>query len=156
MTSSRRRGRGDDVPGDAAGPGWACPLCRRRFRRVGQSHECSPAMTLEEYFSTGPARERPIFEAVMGHLETVGPVHVEPVSVGIFLKRAQSFAQLRPKDRWVAMSFSLPRKVEHERITRQVVSYHGRFHHVANLRGPEDLDDRLRGWLTEAYLNSPA
>jgi len=113
-------------------------------------------MPLEEYFSTGPARERPIFEAVMRHLETVGPVHVEPVSVGIFLKRAQSFAQLRPKDRWVAMSFSLPRKVEHELITRKVVCYHGRFHHVANLRGPEDLDDRLRGWLTEAYLNSPA
>jgi hypothetical protein len=113
-------------------------------------------MPLDEYFSTGPPRERPIFEAVMTHLETVGPVHVEPVSVGIFLKRAQSFAELRPKDRWVAMSFSLPRRVEHELITRKVVSYHGRFHHVANLRGPEDLDDRLRGWLTEAYLNSPA
>jgi len=113
-------------------------------------------MSLEEYFSTGPAHERPIFEAVMKHLETVGPVHVEPVSVGIFLKRAQSFAQLRPKDRWVAMSFSLPRKVEHERITRKVVPYHGRYHHVANLRSAEDLDERLRGWLTEAYLNSPA
>jgi hypothetical protein len=27
---------------------------------------------------------------------------------------------------------------------------------VANLRSAEDLDDRLRSWLTEAYLNSPA
>ena len=112
-------------------------------------------MPLKEYFATGPARERPIFEAVMSHLQTVGPVHVEPVSVGIFLKRAQSFAQLRPKDRWVAMSFSLPRKVEHELITRKVVAYHGRYFHVANLRSAEDLDDRLRSWLTEAYLDSP-
>ena len=112
-------------------------------------------MTLDEYFSTGPPHERPIFEAVMEHLDTVGEVHVEPVSVGIFLKRAQTFAQLRPKDRWVALSFSLPRKVEHERITRKVVQYHGRYYHVANMRGPEDLDDRLRAWLSEAYLNSP-
>lgn len=112
-------------------------------------------MSLEEYFSTGPAHERPVFEAVMTHLATVGPVHVEPVSVGIFLKRAQTFAQLRPKDRWVALSFSLARKVAHPRIIRKVAEYHGRYYHVANLRDPGDLDDRLRGWLTEAYFLSP-
>ncbi len=142
------------MSGDAMS-GWTCPGCGRRFRRVGQSHECSPAMSVEEYFSTGPDHERPIFEVVMTHVETLGPVIVEPVSVGIFLKRVQTFAQLRPKDRWTALSFSLSRRVEHERITRKVMEYHGRFHHVANLRGPDDLDDRLRAWLTEAYLNSP-
>ena len=83
------------------------------------------------------------------------PNYGEPVSVGIFLKRAQTFAQLRPKDRWVAMSFSLPRKVQHDRIVRKVMQYHGRYWHVANLRSPADLDDRLCAWLTEAYLNSP-
>lgn len=112
-------------------------------------------MSLEEYFSTGPAHERPIFEVVMRHLKTVGPVHVEPVSVGIFLKRARSFAQLRPMQQWVAMSFSLPQPVRHRTITRKVQQYHGRYYHVANLRGPEDLDDELRGWLTEAYFSSP-
>ncbi|MGZ6979417.1 MAG: DUF5655 domain-containing protein, partial [Acidimicrobiia bacterium] len=71
---------------------WTCPSCHRQFGRRNQSHECAPAITLEEYFSTGPARERPIFEAVIAHLETVGPVHVEPVSVGIFIKRSRTFA----------------------------------------------------------------
>jgi hypothetical protein len=136
--------------------GWTCPQCRRLFRRAGQSHECAPALSVEEYFSTGPAHERPVFEAVMRHLDTLGPVHVEPVSVGIFLKRAQTFAQLRPKDRWVALSFSLSRRVQHERIIRKVVRYHGRYHHVANLRTPDDLDDRLRSWLAEAYHDAPA
>ena len=112
-------------------------------------------MSLEEYFSTGPAHERPIFDAVMHHLNTVGSVHVEPVSVGIFLKRARTFAELRPMQRWVAVSFSLSRRVEHPRITRKPAQYHGRYFHVANLRTPEDLDGRLRDWLTEAYLNSP-
>jgi hypothetical protein len=134
---------------------WDCPKCGRRFSRVKQSHECAPAMTLNEYFSTGPERERPIYEAVMRHLDTVGPVHVEPVSVGIFLKRARSFAQLRPMRQWVALSFSLPHRVKHPRITRKVVLYHGRYHHVANLRGPDDLDAALCGWLTEAYLSAP-
>jgi len=113
-------------------------------------------MSLEEYFSTGPARERPIFDAVMAHLRTVGPVHVEPVSVGIFLKRARTFAELRPMTRWVALSFSLRRGVRHPRIRRKVVPYHGRYFHVVQLEGPEDVDDEIRGWLTEAYLDSPA
>lgn len=112
-------------------------------------------MSVDEYFSTGPERERPIFEAVMAHLASVGPVHVEPVSVGIFLKRSKTFAELRPKRDWVALSFSLSRVVDHSRIARKVVNYNKRYFHVVNLRGPEDVDDSIRGWLTEAYLDSP-
>jgi Domain of unknown function (DUF5655) len=134
---------------------WVCPQCRRQFGRNKQSHECAPAMSLEEYFSTGPERERPIFEAVMRHLDTVGPVHVEPVSVGIFLKHGRTFAELRPMTRWVALSFALSHPVAHKTMTRKVQQYNGRHYHVANLRGPEDLDDALCGWLTEAYLSSP-
>jgi hypothetical protein len=109
-------------------------------------------MTLEEYFSTGPERERPIFEAVLAHLESLGPVIVEPVSVGIFLKRPGQVAQLRPKDRWVDLCFS----VEGQRRDRRIVAKpipHGRFwYHRARLVGPEDVDDVVREWLTEAYF----
>jgi hypothetical protein len=112
-------------------------------------------MSVPDYFSTGPPFERPIFEAVMAHLDSVGPVHVEPVSVGIFLKRSRAFAELRPMQKWVALSFTLARPVGHQLITRKVIPYHGRYFHVVNLRGPEDLDDDIRGWLTEAYLDSP-
>ena len=134
---------------------WRCPACDRQFRRANQSHECAPAMTLDEYFATGPERERPIFEAVMAHLATVGPVHVEPVSVGIFLKKASTFAELRPKTKWVALSFSLGRTVRSPKIVNKVQQWGGSFYHVANLTGPEDVDDDVRSWLTEAYLRSP-
>jgi hypothetical protein len=113
-------------------------------------------MSVEEYFATGPPHERPIFDAVAAHLDEVGDVHVEPVSVGIFLKRSQTFAELRPRQKWVALSFSLPRRVTHPLITRKVMEYNGRYYHVANLRTPEDYDDQLRDYVTEAYLSSPA
>jgi hypothetical protein len=112
-------------------------------------------MSLEEYFSTGPAHERPVYEAVMAHLREVGPVHVEPVSVGIFLKRARTFAELRPMRKWVALSFSLPRPARHKLIKRKVTHYNGRYYHVANVAGREDLDNDLLALLTEAYLTSP-
>jgi hypothetical protein len=109
-------------------------------------------MTIDDYFATGPERERPIFEAVMAHLDRLGPVHVEPVSVGIFLKSNRTFAQLRPKTKWVALSMSLPRAVAHPRLGPKVQPWAGRYHHVFNLRTPDDVDDQIRGWLTEAYL----
>jgi len=136
---------------------WDCPECGRRFARKGQGHECSPAMTVEEYFSTGPPHERPVFDAVLARLEAagVGPIHVEPVSVGIFLKRARTFAELRPMTRWVAISFGLPRRVTHPRITRKPVQYGNRWWHAANVRTPDDLDADLLGFLAEAYALAP-
>lgn len=134
---------------------WDCPDCGRRFARKGQGHECSPAMTLEEYFSTGPPHERPVCEAVLAHLEGVGPVHVEPVSVGIFLKRAQTFAELRPMAKWVAVSFALPHRATHPRITRKPIEYGRRWWHVANVRDPDDLDGALFDLLDEAYAFAP-
>src|SRR5512143_2443089 len=101
-------------------PAWTCPECGRRFGRVKQSHECAPAMRLDEYFATGPPHERPVFDAVMAHLERVGPVHVEPVSVGIFLKRARTFAELRPMVKWESLSFVLSRTVDHPAISRRL------------------------------------
>ena len=114
-------------------------------------HDCAPGLTLAEYFASGPAHERPVFDAVIAHLETVGPVHLDIVSVGIFLKNPRKFAELRPKDRWVALSFSLGRRATHPTITRKVVAHGGRFWHVANVAGPAEFDDDLADLLTEAY-----
>lgn len=131
--------------------GWTCPECGRLFGRAGQAHDCAPGLSLEEYFSTGPAHERPIFDAVMAHLSQVGPVHADIVSVGVFLKNPRKFAELRPMQHWVAVSFSLRRRAQHRTITRKVVEYRDRYFHVANVARPEDLDDELRALLTEAY-----
>jgi hypothetical protein len=133
---------------------WTCPECGRQFRRTRQSHECAPAMTLEEYFSTGPPHERPVFEAVMAHVNTLGPVHVEPVSVGIFVKRDGSWMELRPMERWVAMSFPLHRRAGHRTIVRKVMQWNGRYYHIANVTGPEDFDDALADLVTESYAGA--
>lgn len=108
-------------------------------------------MTLDDYFATGPAHERPVFDAVMRHLKGVGPVHVEPVSVGIFLKNPRKFAELRPMQRWVAVSFSLARRVNHPMIVRKVIPYSGRYYHVANVASPADVDNGIGALVVEAY-----
>jgi len=131
--------------------GWTCPSCDRRFARRGQSHECAPAMSVEEYFSTGPDFERPIFDAVHDYVVTLGPVHVEPVSVGIFVKKTGRFVELRPMTKWVALSFRLQRRLVHPQIARKPIEYGRWTYHVVNLRTPADLTDDLKAWLAESY-----
>lgn len=108
-------------------------------------------MSLDDYFSTGPEFERPVFDAVMAHVRTLGEVHIEPVSVGIFVKRVGRYIQLRPMTKWVALSFSLPRTLHHPKISRKPQQYGRLVYHVVNLHGPDDVDDDVRAWLTEAW-----
>ena len=109
-------------------------------------------MTLEEYFSTGPSFERPVFEAVMAHLRTLGDPFLEPVSVGIFVKRdGVSVLQLRPMTKWVALGLFMPRKVVDRRISRKPVVAGRVVYTVVNLRSPDDVDDVVRGWITESW-----
>ena len=134
-----------------ADDGWTCPLCGRRFARRGQGHVCAEAITLEDYFATALPHERPVFDAVWGFLSALGPIHVEPVGVGIFLKKHGSFVELRPKSKWVAMSFPLPRRVRHPRITRKPIETGLAIWHFANLRAPDDFDETLQEILAESY-----
>ncbi len=115
-------------------------------------------MTIDDYFATGPDHERPIFDAVWAHLSTLEaddgePVHVEPVSVGIFFKARTTFAQLRPKTRWVALGFNLDRRLESPKLSRKVLAHGSRLFHVVNLAEPDQVDDEIREWLTEAFFS---
>ena len=131
---------------------WTCPECQRRFGRANQGHECAPALSLEEYFETGPEFERPIFDMVRAHMETLDPeIWFEPVSVGIFFKRRTSFLQLRTMTKWVAVAFNLPRKLESGRMSRKVIEHSGRYYHVVNIRQADQIDEELLEWLTEAW-----
>lgn len=87
----------------------------------------------------------------MSHLKTVGPVHADVVSVGIFLKNPRKFAELRPKQKWVAIGFSLQRRATHRLITRKLIEHNNRFWHVANIPTAAELDDDVLSLLAEAY-----
>src|SRR3954466_13866479 len=128
---------------------WTCPDCGRLFAKVRQGHACSPGMSVEEYFSTGPPWERPIYERVMAHVSKLGPVHADAVQVGIFLKNPRKFAELRPMTKWVAFSFSLAGRASPPTITRKVNEYNGRYWHVSNVGDASQVDDALLDLLTE-------
>lgn len=131
---------------------WICPKCDRGFGKPNQSHDCSPGLSVEEYFASGPEFERPIFDAVLAHMRTIDPdIYFEPLQVGIFFKRRTSFLQLRTKTKWVAVCFQLDRKLAGTRIARKVIENSSRYYHVVNVKTAEEVDDQLLEWLSDAW-----
>lgn len=131
---------------------WQCPDCERKFGRANQGHECAPAMDIEEYFETGPSFERPIFEVIRAHMQTLDPdIWFEPVSVGIFFKRRSVFLSLRTMTKWTAVGFQLERKLSHGRLSRKVIENGKRYYHVVNVKDAAEIDDLLLEWLSEAW-----
>jgi hypothetical protein len=109
-------------------------------------------MTLDEYFSTGPSFERPVFDAVLAHLRGLGEPFIEPVSVGVFVKRdGVGVLQLRPMTKWVALCLFMPRSIADRRIARKPIVAGRAVYHVVNLRVADDVDDTVRGWISEAW-----
>lgn len=129
---------------------WFCPECGRGFARTNQSHECAPAMTLDEYLATAPAWEPGIISAIIDHLTSLGPLHVEPVTVGVFFKSSGSLLELRTMTRWSRLWIPLPAAVPDPRLTVRARSGTKVFHTI-DLRDPGDVDRDLEDWMSIAY-----
>ena len=116
-----------------------------------QAHTCVPGITVEELLRRHPPWVTEVYAAVIEALRTAGPVHEDAVEIGIFLKSDRTVAQFRPQVRSVQLWIFLPYRQEDERISRIVATGVDRYVHLVKLAGPTDVDDQVRGWLTESY-----
>jgi uncharacterized protein DUF5655 len=129
---------------------WTCPKCDREFGRARQSHVCVPGCTVEECFAPWPPHYREMYDRMVDHLATLGALHADAVSVGVFLKSDRKLAEVRPKARSLSVALFLPRPVEHTRISRQMPAGDRTLHFV-KLLSVDDVDEQLLAWLTECY-----
>jgi hypothetical protein len=121
-------------------PRWTCPECEREFDRARRSHVCVPGCTVDDTFR-GREWQRPIYEQIVDFVRGLGPVHVDAVGVGVFLKRQRKLAEIRPKVRALSVTVWRP----------DVTARHA--WQKKNLTDVTQVDDELRDWLTEAYVN---
>ena len=135
-------------------PRWNCPRCDREFGRARQSHTCVPGVTVDASFAGRPPAQRAIYDEIIAHVASLGPVHEDAVSVGVFLKADRKLAEVRPRSRDVWLALYLPRPDRDPRFARIFGPGGGRVVHILLLREPEDVDDQVRGWLTEAFIHA--
>ncbi len=87
--------------------------------------------------------------------QEIDKIIIEPVDIGILMKRRGTFAELRPRAKAVELSFKLTRSLDHPRIRRVVKSSVHRRAHFIWLTSAEDIDEQVRAWIAEAWHNSP-
>lgn len=135
---------------------WRCPDCKREFGAVGRGHICTPGLSIEEFLEGSPEFVGPVVERIHEHLVAVdasadGELIIDPLEKKVLLKNGPTFAILDVKTKWLAVGFSLRRKVESDRLSRKVVDYGSKYFHVVNITAADSVDDELCDWLTEAY-----
>lgn len=130
---------------------WSCPKCKRVFGTKGTGHMCRPGLTLDEYFATARPEAEPIFRVINAHLETLeGDLIVDPLEKKLLFKNGPTIAILDSMTKWVALGFTMRRKVASSRFSRKV-SEQGRYHCVMNLTDAAQVDAEVLAWLTEAF-----
>jgi hypothetical protein len=130
---------------------WTCPRCDREFGRANQSHVCVPGSSIDATFAGRPPALRAIADAVIAHVRTLGPVHLDAVEVGVFLKRARTLVEIRPQARALTLWIVLDHFVRGRHVTRHVTASSTRSVSVVKLTSMADFDDDVRAWLDEAY-----
>lgn len=107
-------------------------------------------MGLDEWLTTSPDHERPIALRLIELVDDLPDAIVEPVQVGLFIKRRSTFAQLRTMTRWTALTVKLARQVTDPEPSRRVQRQGSRVWHTYNLHAAHDLD-AVTDLVTEAY-----
>jgi hypothetical protein len=112
-------------------------------------------MTIDAHAARALPAFRPIFDRIEARLRSLdGDLIVDPIDKMVLFKHGGTFATLTSMTKWVAVGFSLRRKVASPRLARKVQGYGAKFHHVVNLVDPNDVDSELLDWLEEAFYAS--
>ncbi len=131
---------------------WTCPNCRRDFGAQGQGHDCRPGLTIDEYAAGALDCFRPIYDRIEARLRPLnGDLIIDPIDKMVLFKHGGTFATLTSMTKWVAVGFSLRRKLSSGRLSRKVQEYGSKCFHVVNLTDPDQVDDELLDWLEEAF-----
>lgn len=116
-----------------------------------QAHVCVPGCTVDELFAARPQVQREIYDRLIKHVESLGEVHIDAVSVGVFVKSDRTVAEIRPKARSLELWLNLPHALDHPRVSRALKASQGRVANVVRLTNVSDVDDQIRDWLVAAY-----
>ena len=127
---------------------WTCPRCDRAFG-AKRAHVCAPGLPLDYWLGERPDGQRRAAEAVLAIARAIDGLVIEAVSVGVFIKRERSIVELRPKAKWLQLSFLTAAHVASPRITRTIAGA-GWTAYFVRLHDARDVDRELRAWLVEA------
>ena len=106
-------------------------------------------MPLEVWLAERTEPQARAAEAVLAIVRRYRGLVVEAVGVGVLIKRERTIVELRPKVRWLDLSFISTATIASRRIARTLDMPKGKVYYV-HLHDDSDVDAELRRWLATA------
>ena len=125
---------------------WTCPRCDRGFG-TKRAHVCEPGLPVPVWLDTLTEPQRRAATKVIAIARRHRGVIIEAVSVGVMIKRERTLIELRPKQRWLQLSFISIAAIDSPRITRTIELPRGTAYFV-RLADETAVDAELRRWLS--------
>lgn len=129
---------------------WVCPKCGRSFRGVNQWHGCGK-YTVMEHLDGKPGHIVQMYTTLESHVRALGDVRVEATKTSIKFKVVTTFASIYVQTRSIRLEFILDHPEDIFPIQEVLQYSKNRFAHTLSIDSPEDIDEQLLGWLTEAH-----
>ncbi len=129
---------------------WTCGACHRSFANRNQQHSCV-GVPLSVHFRNHPAAICRLFHAFAREVRRNGAVRIVPTETRIGFQVAMIFAAVMPRHSGLRGHLVLARRVPDPRFSRiDSISPRNHVHHFV-LRSADDIYDRFRELIAEAY-----
>jgi hypothetical protein len=106
-------------------------------------------MPIEVWLDERTEPQRRAAEAVLAIARRIRGLIIEAVGVGVLIKRERTIVELRPKTRWLDLSFITKVTIHSDRIARTIGLATGTAYFV-HLEDETDVDAELRRWIAAA------
>ena len=133
------------------GHGYA-NLLMLTVRAEADAAGAAPADSVDAQYAGPKAALRPIYDALVAAASGLGSdVEIAPKKANVSLRRAKQFALVTPatRDR-IDLGLNLPGTPAGGRLVQTT----GMCTHKIGLRGIDEIDDEVLGWLREAYARA--
>lgn len=129
---------------------WTCPDCGRSFRNTHQRHHCERT-TAEAQLKSQPAEIVQIYQKIIAAVEKIGPYTTSPIKDYIMLKNRSTFLTIKPRKRYLDITFFLEEKTEDFPIFKSLQTSKHRMAHAARLESAKDVSLSVKAWIRKSY-----
>lgn len=129
---------------------WKCPKCGRSFKNTGQRHRCERVTTADQ-LKDQSAGVLEIYERIIRAVDKLGPYTFSPIKDYIMLKNTSTFLTIKPRKKYLDISFFLAEKTEEFPVFTSLQTSKHRVMHAARLEKPADVNRAVVAWIKTSY-----
>ena len=111
----------------------------------------APADPADALYAGAKARLRPLHDALLAEIRTLGAFDIAPKKGYLSLRRRKQFAMVQPTTGRIDLGLILPAATPATGRLEPAAKFNPLFTHRVRVTSSNDLDDELRGWLAAAY-----